>query len=215
MRIATPFCLVLLSATPLTLNAQGVGLFARVGTGGAGGGVAYGVTRTLNVRAEASYFSYSVSDVALDVDYDAGVNADGTLLLGSLLADWHPGGHAFRFTVGAVYNGSSASGTIVPREPIQVGSRSYQPTELGSVTGDLSPGLALAPYAGIGFGNMVTRRFGFLFDLGVIYMGSPKVDMSATGMLTPTAQEAQQIEENLGWVQWHPIASIGVSFRVK
>ncbi|MEJ2217839.1 MAG: hypothetical protein P8099_14610 [Gemmatimonadota bacterium] len=145
MRIATPFCLVLLSATPLTLNAQGVGLFARVGTGGAGGGVAYGVTRTLNVRAEASYFSYSVSDVALDVDYDAGVNADGTLLLGSLLADWHPGGHAFRFTVGAVYNGSSASGTIVPREPIQVGSRSYQPTELGSVTGDPLPACSPPP----------------------------------------------------------------------
>jgi hypothetical protein len=212
MRIATPLCLVLLSATPL--SAQGVGVFARAGTGGFGGGVAIGVNRSLNVRAEASYFTYSANDLSLDVDFNAGVDARGTLLLGSLLADWHPGGGAFRFTVGAVYNGSTATGTIVPLEPIQIGSRSYQPGEVGSVTGDLSPGLSLAPYAGIGFGNMVTRRFGLLFDVGVLYMGSPKVDMGATGMLTPTAQEAQQIEENIAWAQWHPIVSIGFSFRV-
>ncbi len=83
------------------------------------------------------------------------------------------------------------------------------------MTGDVSPGLALAPYIGLGFGNAVTRGFGLLLDVGAIYMGSPSVDMTATGMLTPTSQEAEQIEENLAWAQWHPIASIGLSFRLK
>ena len=125
MRTLISLCLVLLTST--TLSAQGIGLFARAGTGGIGAGVAYGVSPSLNVRAEASYFTYSADDIELDMDYDAGVNAEGTLLLGSVLADWHPGAGSFHLTFGAVYNASELSGTIVPLEPIVVGSRSYSP----------------------------------------------------------------------------------------
>lgn len=216
MRILSSLCLVLLSTTALTAQG-GIGLFARAGTGGFGAGVAYGVNRTLNVRAEASYFTYSVDDLdaGLDVGYDASVDAESTLLLGSLLADWHPSGGGFRLTAGLVYNGSEASGTVVPLEPIQIGSQSYSPSQVGSITADLSPGLTIAPYAGIGFGNTVARGFGLLLDIGAIYMGSPGVDLAATGMLTPTSQEGAQIEQNLEWAQWHPIASIGVSFRLR
>lgn len=213
MRAIVGLCLLLVSAAA-PLHAQSAALFARAGTGGFGGGAVVSVLRTLNVRAEGSYFSYSRDDLELDGDYSVAIAADGRLMLGSLIADWHPTGGGFRISAGAVYNGSEGNGTIVPLEPVTVNSRTYTIEEVGTLTANVRPSLTLAPYGGIGFGNAVSRRLGLLVDLGAIYLGSPDVELITTGMLTPTASESEQIEENMNWVQVYPIFSLGLSARV-
>ncbi len=212
MRAILGLCLLLIGAAPL--HAQNVALLARAGTGGFGGGIVMGVHPRVNLRAEASYFTYSRDDLEIEADYDVSVAAEGKLLLGSLIADWYPMGGGFRFSVGGVYNGIEGSGSIVPLEPVEVGARTYTPQQVGSVTANITPSMSIAPYGGIGFGNALSRRVGIQMDIGALYLGSPDVELVTTGMLTPTAQEAAQIEENLSWVQVYPIVTLGLSVRL-
>lgn len=212
MRTIVGFCLVLLSGA-VPLHAQDMALLARAGTGGFGGGVAVGVLPTVNVRVEGSYFAYSRDDLELEGDYTADILAEGQLMLASVLADWHPMGGGFRFSVGAMYNGTEGSGSISPDEPVQVGTRTYSPQEIGNLSATIRPGITIAPYGGIGFGSAIARRVGVLFDVGAVYLGAPEVDITATGMLAPTAQEAGQLEENLAWAKVYPLVSLGLSFR--
>lgn len=201
-------------AAPPEVSAQRIGASLRAGTGGIGVGLGTQITPTLNGRLDVSYFTYSAEGTEIRDDVSVDWNGEGNLLFISALADWHPFKNSFRLSGGAMYNGLEGSGSAVPADDMEVGSNTYSPQEVGSLDVDISFGSKIAPYLGLGFGNSVTRRLGFLFDLGVIYAGSPDVDVRATGMLTPTESEAPQLEQNLEWVQWYPILSLGFNVRL-
>jgi hypothetical protein len=205
-----------LAPSPSAANAQSLALTAAAGTRGVGGGAALRVTDRINVRANVHVLPYSHSETDVLDDIEVTFDADVNLVSGIAVIDWFAFSNAFRFTAGAVINGNSGSGTVIPREPLSVGARTYAPDELGILTGDVQLGSAVAPYLGIGLGNALTRRIGFLADVGVMYQGSPSVDLEATDLLEPTAapdQEAQ-LEDNLSWAQFYPVVSIGLSVRL-
>ena len=217
MRVSRPLFVIAflcLAFGASELSAQNLGASVRVGTGGIGVGLTTRIVPTLNGRVDVSYFSYSFNgEEELDetlVEY----NGEGDLFFVSALADWHPFNNAFRLSGGAMYNGLEGRGGAVPVEDIGVGRNSYSPDEVGELNVDVSFGSKFAPYLGLGYGNAVSRKVGFLLDVGVIYAGSPEVDVNASGMLTPTESEAAQIEQNLEWVQWYPIVSLGFNVRL-
>jgi hypothetical protein len=72
----------------------------------------------------------------------------------------------------------------------------------------------VAPYLGIGIGNPVAKRVGFMLDVGAMYAGAPGVEVASTNMLTPMQREGAQIEDNVGWAQVYPVLSLGVSVRL-
>ena len=214
MRVYVSVVLILLAAAPPAF-AQGLALTARAGTGGVGGGAVIGLTGTLNLRAEVGYLSYTDDGLELDDDdVRIGVGLDTQLLLAGALLDWHPGGGSFRVSIGAVYNGIEGNGLIAPLEPVEAGGRSYSPAEVGDLALDIRPGSSLSPYAGIGFGNAIGQRVAFLVDIGALHLGAPEVEIDASQMLAPMEREAAQIEENLDWIQFYPVLSLGLSIRL-
>ena len=72
------------------------------------------------------------------------------------------------------------------------------------------------PYAGIGFGNSVRPggRVAFALDLGVLYTGSPRIQMEGDGMIAPTAEQGPDIEADLEGVKLYPVLSLGLSLRL-
>lgn len=210
----TVFAFLCLLAGPGNLAAQHVGATVRVGTGGIGVGLATQFSSTLNGRVDVSYFTYALTGEdeidATQFEYEG----DGHLFFASALADWHPFRSGLRISGGAMYNGIEGRGSAVPIEDIEVGSNSYSPDEVGTLDVDVTFGSKLAPYIGFGYGNAVTRQLGFLLDIGVVYAGSPTVEMDATEMLTPVALESDQIEQNLEWIRWYPLVSIGFNVRL-
>ena len=42
----------------------------------------------------------------------------------------------------------------------------------------MKPEHSVAPYLGIGYGNVWTKGVNFYFDLGVMFQGSPKVSLT-------------------------------------
>ena len=79
----------------------------------------------------------------------------------------------------------------------------------------------LSPYIGIGWGNPLRQdsRWTFAFDLGLLYQGSPKVDLTATnpGVLTALNAdlivEEANVSQSLRSFKYYPVISLGVSYN--
>ena len=74
----------------------------------------------------------------------------------------------------------------------------------------------------MGWGNALgeDKRWGFVFDLGVVFQGSPDADLTATGPLAsdPTflaelAKEEQQLQDEVDDYEYYPVVSIGVTYK--
>jgi hypothetical protein len=204
------------AATAGTAAAQGTALALRAGSFGPSLGLTTSFGGMINARLDAPYFSYSRTDRVVAEDFDIDIDSSVRLFSVSGLVDLHPFRNGLRLSAGAIYNGIEATFTGRSATSQTVRGRTYSPEEIGTLTGHVEMGSKIAPYAGIGFGNPVAfgKRFGFVFDLGVMFQGPPRVIMSGTGMVEPTAQEVPQIEENLDWMKMYPGLSIGLTYRI-
>ena len=91
----------------------------------------------------------------------------------------------------------------------------------GNLSGTVKSGRSVAPYLGVGYGNVSGLGVNFYFDLGVMFMGSPKVNLNAScGSLSAaqcaqlqsdTAQEARNLESELKRFKYYPVANIGIT----
>lgn len=86
-----------------------------------------------------------------------------------------------------------------------------------------------APYVGVGWGNNFNARKGGLLysmDIGVMYLGRPKVDLSLSGSAADLVKqyypaevqayldgERQKIYDALGKYRYYPVVSVGMWYR--
>jgi hypothetical protein len=184
--------------------AQAAGAGLRIGTTGLGADFGWDIAPTLGGRLGVSAGSWSTDFSTSDVNYDA------KLKLGNVnaLLDWSPLG-PFRISLGVIANNNKVDLT-------------GRPNFDATVNGTVKPSNSLAPYVGIGYGNVWTRGVNFYFDLGVMYMGSPKASLSVT--CGPTANPAQcaaaqsqvaaeqrRVEDELKNFKYYPVANIGIT----
>lgn len=195
------------------LFAQRVALGLKAGTLGAGAEVTTALTNRLNVRVGGSFFPYSVKGDYTEEEVNISYTADLSVQTLSALIDLHPFKNAFRLSVGAVYNGTAVDATARPTESYTVKQRTFSKEELGTLSGTVDYGSKIAPYAGIGFGNAVRgSRLDVTLDLGVIYTNSPSLDLKGTGMIAPTAEQDQELEDELSGIKLYPVISLGLSY---
>ncbi|MEM1270949.1 MAG: hypothetical protein AAGI08_12990, partial [Bacteroidota bacterium] len=162
-----------------------------------------------------SYFGLNLNDVYDESDVAISWDTDVRLGAVQVLMDWHPTGGGFRLTAGGVYNALRGDATALPIESYTVGSRTFSEEELGSLTATLEHKNTISPYAGLGFGNAVGLGTGlsFAFDLGVTYTNAFSVDIEGTGMIAPTAEQEDALEEDLSGLVLYPVMSLGLSYQ--
>ncbi|MDE3056747.1 MAG: hypothetical protein KGJ59_02150 [Bacteroidota bacterium] len=194
------------------LIAQDYGLALKAGTMGPSLEVTRSFTPKFNVRIGAAALTYTSKNLQSSNQY----NTDASLKLSSAtaLADWFPFGGSFRLSGGAVINLNKASMTLIPTKTYSDGNIEYTPDKLGVLKVDITF-QKVAPYLGIGFGNPSggNRGFGMTFDLGTFYQNAPKVSMSATNLLAPSASQSGQLQDNLKWFKFYPVLSIGLDYK--
>jgi hypothetical protein len=209
------FSLVLAAATAPTVSAQ-VGLSIRAGTLGAGGELSLRPNRYLGIRVGGNYLTFTRSATVEGIAYDL----TPKLQSGSGILDLHPFGNAFHLSGGVIWN--SNQGTVAARltGPITIGPQTYQPSDVGSLTGRVSYAQRYAPYAGFGFGGR--GRVSLVFDLGLVFSGFPQVSLTGNTNLTGQAksifdqnviQERQAIQadiESRQYLKYHPVISLGL-----
>lgn len=215
LNVATAVLLGMLACT--TASADGVAVAVRAGTPGLGVELTTRLTRNVNVRLGLNTFKAGYSRVQSDIRYDATLS----LRSGVGLLDWHPTGGAFRLTSGVVYDKNLVRGVGQSSEGYSIGDTTYLPSDIGTLTVEI-PVKKVVPYAGLGLGNAVGRgrRLSFAFDLGVVFQGSPRATLSATGPLGGTPgfredaeAELRDINDDIARFKYFPVLSIGIGFQ--
>jgi hypothetical protein len=211
MNLAKIFIAASMIAAAFSAQAAGVGL--RAGTTGVGGDVGWNLAPTLDARVGYSALSFGHTLNSTDVRYDAKLKLSNL----SALIDFHPFPGAFRFTGGVIANDNkynlAGTGTSY-----RINGRTYSASEVG-LSGTIKSGRSLAPYLGIGYGNVARAGVNFYFDLGIMFMGSPKASLVAScGGSANCAQlrndlnaEQARLQDDLSRFKYYPVANIGLT----
>lgn len=223
--------LLLLSQSATADSAWAVAVDA--GSTGVGAGLVVEVAPSVNVRAAWRGLSVSHDVDAKDNNGMAGdeMHYEGDLKLrgGHLLLDYHPGAGSFYLSAGGMWNRSEFQAEArCPSTNItgcEVGSNPSARVAPGdTIHTDISfP--ALAPYAGIGFGNAMGKNSGFAvqLDIGVLLQGKAAVEMSYSGSCSGSVadaecrnqieQEEQELENDLKDYQLYPVLNLSLAYR--
>lgn len=212
--LAVAFC------APLLAHAE-FGIYAKLGTYGLGGGIGYGITDTLTARLGYTAFNYDVDIETDDVDYDGEVKIGG----GELVLDWHPFSGTFRLTAGLVANRNKIDVDAKANQPVTINGTTYSASQVGSLNGTVDF-KSTAPYLGIGWGNVAGKNgnFHFIADIGVVFQGSPDVELNGTCGASLTLSQCNQFQSNVrveeddlndevsDMKHW-PVINFGVGYR--
>ncbi len=190
---------LIFSASCGRAGAAGIGL--RAGSTGLGADFGWGIAPTLGGRIGISGGSFNTDVDTSEVTYDA--KAKLGMVNGFL--DWSPLG-PFRITAGLIANNNKVDLSGTPRNATFAGT---------SVTGTVKPEHSVAPYLGIGYGNVWTPGVNFYFDLGVMFQGSPQVSLDCSPAGSPqcnqVAAEQQRVQDELNKYKYYPVLNLGIT----
>lgn len=193
---------------------QRVSIGIKASTLGFGLEVAAPLSDNFYVRAGGNRFNFSMTE---EVDSPE-LRLDASLQLSSftLFADWYPRGSSgiFHITAGLLLGNNYVSAKGVPLGSYELGGYVITPEDIGDLSLKVSTP-KLNPYAGIGLGRSVpNRRVSFNFELGVLYLGPPIVEMEATGMIRRTGEQGDLIAENMNDYRFWPVISTQLNVKL-
>jgi hypothetical protein len=204
-------------AAASSANAAGIGV--RLGTTGIGGDVGFRLTDSLTARVGFAGLSVKRDFDEEDVRYEGEVKWRNI----SALIDWRFLGQ-LRLTGGIVNAkntvdlvGTPTGGTFT------INDRVYQANEIGSLNGNVRLGKSATPYLGIGYGDISRPGLSFYMDLGVMFQGSPNLNLNATcgAALSPTecntlqadvAAEEREVNEDVKKFKYYPVFNLGLAY---
>ncbi len=144
----------------------------------------------------------------------------------NLQINLHPFAGNFRISGGLydcdnILSGSASLTTGNPNETFDIGNGTYRLADLGTIQYEGRLGDGISPFAGIGWSKeAVAKGIGLSLDFGVIFTGSPTVDIRATGSLrdnpqfiADVAREKAETEKDLESFEFYPIAKISLFYR--
>lgn len=154
---------------------------------------------------------------------ESGIAYDGTLRLASAggILDIHPFAGVFRISAGLFWDGNKFRLTAKPQAGvININGIPFTAAQVGTMTGEVKSRSA-APFLGLGWGNAVSEGsdWGFNFEVGALYQGTPKVTLTATGaagnpaLASAVAAEQTQLQDALNNFKWYPVVQLGITYR--
>ncbi len=204
-------------------NHSGIGVAVKLSTFGPGIEIIKAFNFPLNLRLGGTYFK---DDRDISVYLSTETKTVNHILLGtlSLMADWQFGS-AFHVTLGGIYNFTEETIDVYSDGPQQIGEIEVSQETLGYTSTKVYT-TKVNPYFGIGFGRSISKNHvvGFGVDLGAAYIDSPKVSITATGMVAPSAEpyptndgytsNQEIIESNIENFKFYPYLNFQLSFRL-
>ena len=188
------------------------------GTTGFGIEVANPLSENWNFRFHGTGGDLDKSFIHSDIQYDADLKLTN---IGALV-DWYAGGSIFRVTGGNFYTKKKFNVTgLLVIDANTIANYGYTSAEAGSLTGSIETGNEIAPYFGIGYGKSayLDDGLGVSIDLGVMYTGSPKVSLTADGLLASDSTFMSDLDEeernisSSNYFKVYPVISIGITYK--
>ncbi len=192
----------------------------KAGTLGLGLEATFEVADRVNVRVGGNYFKVGSEVDVEGNDYDLDVKLNSFTALG----DWFVTDSSFRVTAGLVLNNNGLSGSALPSNSYQIDDQIYTSSEVGDLNAEIDF-KSIAPYLGIGWGNPLAddSDWSFFMDLGIIFAGKPRLDITSTGgtlsndptLLENIAQVEQDFRDTdeINYLKFYPVVSVGLNYR--
>ncbi len=194
----------------------GIGVGARVSTLGMGIELAKSLNDNFSVRLGLNSYSDSDSQTIDNIDYSADLDMSST----ALMLDWHPFAGSFHLTAGYLNSGNELTARATPTGLVDIGGQTVVPVNPGDLVLDAGVELGSGPYLGFGWGNVPASGFGFVFEVGVVQMGTPDVSLTVSGDPTLTSlidqneidQEIANMQADMDEFDTYPVVALGISY---
>lgn len=204
-------------ALPGLAQASDFGLDAHAGTLGFGAELNYTITPYFTARVDLNRYNYTYTGTKEQVDY----NFDLRLKSYSGMLDWHPFAGVFRVTAGVFSNKNEIDAVAVPQGSYTINGHTYTAAQVATLYGTISFDPTV-PYFGFGWtsNGSTETGLGVSLDLGVLFQGSPKVQLHATGAGTHNATfqsdlavEQGKVQNDVNNYKTYPVIALGLSYR--
>ena len=209
-------------AVSVTHAQAGATSSASIGTTGVGVHLVMPYNDNVQFRAGLNGYSDSTTKSTDDATYDISAK----LRTFDALVDYFPTSGAFRLTGGLIYNGNKVDLTARPNggASYTFNGETYSASAVGDIHGEVDFN-KVAPYLGIGFGNTVKKEkgWGFTADLGVMFQGTPNVNLTSSNcsagtqrcsqLATDLAAENAELRERAKDFQYYPVVRVGLSYK--
>lgn len=197
-------------------NHWGIGVKAT--TGGIGLEVVKGLNSRTHVRFGFTRLNIPFSKELTIEGIDARAEANLEFRGNNLTVDFYPIKNLVHFSAGIVQNGMNHSVTLIPVAERAYGDITIPASELGTIKGEITPGMKFSPYMGLGFGNTLSNehRVSFNFEMGALYHGTPKLNITGTNMFSPMASEKniKTFRDAIAPYKWYPMVSFQLTVRL-
>lgn len=193
-----------------------IGASAKVSTTGFGADIYWSPIKNWAVKLGYDTFTfkydfdYNSSDIKLQASAKAKTGNLG-LSVGYQFLSW------MYATVGVGTLNFRPEVQAYPSEGIKYGDIILSPETVGSLSFKVKPSAPVCPYLGIGFGRYIANRaVGFGFEVGTWYMGRPKLEVQASGMLSPSAnpEHVSMLEDELRDLRFYPVLKFNVNVKL-
>jgi len=204
-------------ALPGAASASDFGLDAHVSTLGLGAEFNYSINSYFTARVDFNRYNYSYTGTKQQINYDFDLHLKSY----SAMLDWHPFAGTFRVSAGYFSNKNDIGAVATPQGSYTINGTSYTAAQVGVLSGDITFNPTV-PYLGIGWSTLGTEStgLGVEFDIGALFQGSPKVQLSATGAAASNAQfqsdlaaEQVKLQGDLNSFKTYPVISLGLAYR--
>ena len=187
-------------------------LTPNMSTLGAGVEAGYRINRQWQVRA-------GINGGALNFVYkdkDSALHSRATLLNGGVTVDYFPFENDFYLSGGIRLSANKIEGRVKNLHgKLKNGSNVFVPDPLTSYTVRQN---ALQPYIGAGYSVKIKERVSLNFDLGLLYAGTPDVDVNSRAHTLGFARkdissEIERARDRLAPFKVYPVATVGLKFE--
>lgn len=206
-------------AIPLSAQAESSSARADIGvhasTLGLGASFAMPVTENISGRLSLSKYDYKYQTIDDQVKYDATLKLESV----AALADWHLFSGVTHLTAGLIYNNNGINMTATPNGgSYTINGVSYTAAQVGTLNAAINFN-KVAPYLGFGWSGRASKTgFSFKSDIGVMFQGSPKSTLTATGAaanpaLAGNVAAAQaKLDADMQSYKFYPVISVGLAY---
>lgn len=186
-----------------------------------GGGLEIGAPLSERYTARLGFNTFKASG---NTD-SGGLHYTGDLKLSSVsaLMDWRPWSGVTHLTAGVIFNSNKLelNASAIAGTSYDINGYIYNANTGDSIstTVDFNK---VAPYLGIGWSGQPKKQgFSFSSDIGILFQGSPKATVTASGnwttaggkTVTDLVADAQsQLNSDLSNFKYYPVISIGIGY---
>jgi len=206
-------------AVPLSAQAESssasVDIDVHASTLGFGLGFAIPVTENVSGRLSLNKYNYAFQTTSDQIKFDSTLKLESV----AALADWHLLSGYTHLTAGLVYNSNSFDMNATPTGgSYTINGQTYTTSQVGTLNANVTFN-KIAPYLGFGWSGRASKTgFSFKSDIGVMFQGSPKASLTASGaaagsqLAADVAAEQAKLDSDMESYKLYPVISVGVGY---